>query len=103
MVWTYLKNMPGRYLWFYLPAHLLANLAFMAYYPFAGHGRSTWLAKWHAIKGLPIALRKRGAIQRGRLVPPSAVTSSMDRKWLSPYLPSLRLRRQRSGPVVGRD
>jgi GT2 family glycosyltransferase len=103
VVWTYVKNMPGRDFWLYLPAHLLANLAFMVREPFIGRGWSTWLGKWHALKGLPIALRKRGAIQRGRLVPPSAVTSSMDRKWLSPYLPSLRLRRQRSGPVVGRD
>jgi len=102
LVWTYVKNMPGRDFWLYLPAHLLANLIFMAYYPFAGHGRATWLAKWHALKGLPAALHKRRAIQRGRLVPPSTVASSMDRGWLSPYLPSLRLRHQRTAPVAGR-
>ena len=53
LVWTYVKNMPGRYFWLYLPAHLLANLLFMIHNPFTGHGRTTWLAKWHALKGLP--------------------------------------------------
>jgi GT2 family glycosyltransferase len=102
MVWTYVKNMPGRDFWLYLPAHLLANLAFMAYHPFTGLGRITWLAKWHAIKGLPTALRKRRDLQRNRSVPPSAIDAVLDRAWLSPYLPSLRMRRQKKRQAAGR-
>ncbi len=103
LVWAWVKNMPGRYLWLYLPAHLLANLCFMAYYPFAGYGRATWLAKWHALRGLPGALRKRRDIQRRRSVPPDAINAALDRAWLSPYLPSLRMRRPGAAPGAGRD
>jgi GT2 family glycosyltransferase len=102
VVWTYVKNMPGRDFWIYLPAHLLANLAFMVYNPFVGHGRITWLAKWHALKGLPKAWRKRRDLQRSRSVPPSAISAMLDRAWFSPYVPSLRLRHQRTTPVAGR-
>jgi GT2 family glycosyltransferase len=101
-VWTYVKNMPGRYFWLYLPAHLLSSLAFMVYHPFAGHGRTTWLAKWHALKGLPAALRKRRAIQRCRSVPPSAINAVLDRDWFSPYLRSMRKRLRRPAQAAGR-
>jgi GT2 family glycosyltransferase len=102
MVWTYVKDMPGRDLWLSLPAHLLANLVFMVYHPFTGLGRVTWLAKWHALKGLPSAFRKRREVQRSRTVPSSTINELLDRAWLSPYLPSLRLRYQRTERAVRR-
>ena len=103
MVWTYVQNMPGRYLWLYLPAHLLANLILMVQQAFAGHGRSTWRAKWHALRGLRGALRKRKEIQRRRPVQPAAINAALDRSWLSPLLPSLRMRLPRPAPSAGRD
>jgi GT2 family glycosyltransferase len=101
LVWTYVKNMPGRYFWLYLPAHLLANLAFMVHHPFVGQGRITWRAKLHALKGLPAMLRKRRDLQRNRSVPPSTINAALDRDWRSPYQPSVRMRRQRRLPAAG--
>ncbi len=103
LVWAWVKNMPGRYFWFYLPAHLVANVTFMVYNPLVGRGRSTWRAKWHALRGLPGALRKRSDIQRRRTVTPEAINAALDRAWLSPFLPSLRIRLNRQAPGAGHD
>lgn len=58
LVWTYVKNMPTRLLWRYLPQHLLMSLVSVFYY--LGKGRMVILkAKWHALKGLPRVLVQR--------------------------------------------
>lgn len=86
LVWSHFSNMPGRLFWKYLPAHILANLVFLAYYTARGQARAIWSAKIDAIAGLPEALRKRRQVQRNRRVTPGEIAGLMDRGWLSPYL-----------------
>ena len=63
LVWTFVKNFPGPWLWVYLPLHLVLNLAT----PFAfvrGGFMAALKAKFDALRGLPQAWRKRREIQR---------------------------------------
>jgi GT2 family glycosyltransferase len=79
VVWTYLRNMPGYYVWFYLPAHLAANLASIGLFVRKGQGRTIVRAKWDALKGVPQTLRERRRIQDERAVPPKVVIQAMQR------------------------
>ena len=98
-------------LWFFMTpvfyrvddvANQWANLVFMVHHPFTGHGRTTWRAKSHALMGLPKMLGKRRGLQPRRSAAPSVVNAALDRAWLSPYQPSVRMRPQRTNPAAGR-
>ena len=39
MVWTFVKNMPGRLFWIYLPQHLALNIATVIWFALQGRGR----------------------------------------------------------------
>lgn len=78
-VWTYFRNMPGLYAWFYLPAHLAANVASVGLFIRKGQGRTIIRAKWDALRGLPQTLRERRRIQAERAVPPESVIGAMQR------------------------
>jgi GT2 family glycosyltransferase len=86
LVWSYVENMPGWLFWKYLPAHLLANLFFLAFYTLRGQARPIWRAKWEAILGLPDAIRRRRWTQRNRTVSPWEISQYLDHGFLSPYL-----------------
>lgn len=80
LVWTYFKNMPLKSLLFYMPQHILLNLVSLAYYTAKGRPGVIFRAKWAAIKGLPVALRKRS-----ETAPQADVTKAMAKGWLRPY------------------
>jgi len=94
LVWSYFQNMPGRLLWKYLPAHIFANLVFLAYYSFRGQAAAIWRAKWHALLGLSRVLRKRRSIQKNRQVSPEEISRVLEHGWLKPYLQEFRKRSQ---------
>ncbi len=93
LVWSYFQNMPGYLLWWYLPAHLLANLLFLAVYTWRGQARAIWRAKWDALRGLPVALRKRREIQKNRRVSCAEIASALVHGWREPYLLGYRARK----------
>lgn len=78
MVWTFVKNMPGRYLWRYLPMHLVTNLGIMASFARKGNGGVLLRAKRDALRALPSMLRERRRIQRMRRAEPRSVIAAMD-------------------------
>lgn len=85
MVWTFFKNMPGPFLWAYLPLHILLNLAFVASFLMKGRGPAIVQAKWDALCGLPAILRKRRHIQRSRRATLREIWQVMNRDLLAPY------------------
>jgi GT2 family glycosyltransferase len=93
LVWTFVQNMPLALFWKYLPAHIMANVIYVAYYTLLGRGKVLWKAKWDALRGLPNALKKRQKIQSNRRVSNADLLSTMERGWLQPYLLGYHLRR----------
>ena len=85
LVWCYVRNMPGWLFWFYLPQHLLMNLAVFAWYLVQGRGGVIWRAKRDAARGLPRALRERRRIQAARRIAPSGLCPHLSRGLLKPY------------------
>lgn len=79
MVWTFVKNMPGAYLWRYLPMHLLTNLSIVASFARKGRGGLLLRAKWDAVRALPYMLRERRRLQRMLRAPARDVIAAMDR------------------------
>jgi GT2 family glycosyltransferase len=90
LVWTYVKNMPGMLVFWYLPQHLLLNLVTVIHYTLRGRGRVIFRSKWHALSGLGYALRQRAEIQSARTVESSEILSAMTRGLLRPYLSRFR-------------
>jgi GT2 family glycosyltransferase/peptidoglycan/LPS O-acetylase OafA/YrhL len=78
-VWTYVKNMPGRLFWIYLPQHLLVALLATLAYALQGHGRAAGRGKRDALRDLPRVLGDRRRIQRARVVSTGVMRSSMFR------------------------
>jgi GT2 family glycosyltransferase len=78
LVWTFVKNMPARLFWMHVVQH--------------GRGKVLLRAKWDAIRGLPMALKKRKVIQKKRTASNHAVAKYMKRGILQPYLLGYQLR-----------
>lgn len=93
--WTWLRNMPPGLLFWSLPAHLLLDVAYLVRYTVGGHAAAIWRAKWHALRGLPCALRKRRDTQRQQKASSAALYQMMDTGILTPYLPGRRRQRDR--------
>ncbi len=83
LVWAYFKNMPAALFWLYLPFHLLMNLYSILYFTINGQGKAIWNAKWDALRGLNLMLRKRKEIQSGR-VPAMDINRHLERNWFAP-------------------
>ncbi len=92
LVWTFVKDMPTALFWRYVPAHLIANFIYLLYYTMRGRGKILWKAKWDALAGVGMALRKRRAIQRQRRISNVDLANSMEHGWLQPYLLGYHLR-----------
>jgi GT2 family glycosyltransferase len=86
LVWVYLSNMPGIWLWLYLPQHLLYNLASIALFAWRRKLRVILRAKYDALRGIPAAWRKRRLIQRRARADGSQLRRVMAHGWLTPYL-----------------
>jgi GT2 family glycosyltransferase len=78
-VWTFVRNMPGKFFWLYLPAHIGANLASVALFIRKGMGGVILRAKWDAVKGLPQTFNERRSIQARRAASPRAVVDAMQK------------------------
>jgi GT2 family glycosyltransferase len=92
LVWTYMKNMPAKLFWLYLPLHLAANFFFLFYFTLKGQGRAIWRAKLDALRGLPAMLKKRRAIQLQRQTSTVEIHLAMSRNWLTPFLNFMKRR-----------
>ena len=57
LVWTFLKDMPGVFVWILAPFHLLANLVMVLIGIFRKQGGVTIRAKWDALLNLRGILR----------------------------------------------
>lgn len=66
LVWVYLKNMPGIFLWLFLPVHLLLNLLIVQVVSQRGQGDVIRQAKWDALSDVARIWDKRLAIQSRR-------------------------------------
>jgi GT2 family glycosyltransferase len=66
LVWVYFKNMPGIFLWLFLPVHLLLNLQMVHAVSQRGQGDVIRLAKRDAFSTLSRLWDKRLAIQSRR-------------------------------------
>jgi hypothetical protein len=86
--------MPGWLFWKYLPAHILANLVFIIHYSLQGKAASIWRAKWHAILGLPRAIKKRRVIQKNCDISLKEISDVLEHGWLKPYMLEFRTRTQ---------
>jgi GT2 family glycosyltransferase len=102
-VWTFVKNMPGRLFWLYLPQHLLINVLTTLVYAVHGQGPAAIRGKRDALRALPRVLAERRRIQAARVASPDELLGAMARG-SSGYLFSFRSRfrawRPRRGVVV---
>ncbi len=80
LVWTYVKNMPGRLFWLLLPLHLGLNLATLLQY----HQWPALIlrAKRDALLGLAAMLKKRRAIQGRRRASIATLWRILDQRLL---------------------
>lgn len=65
-LWTFVKDMPGPLFWPLLPAHLLANLAFLLLALAEGTFRATGRGLIDGVRGIGPIWAARRQIQRGR-------------------------------------
>lgn len=84
LVWTYIKNMPALLFWLFLPLHLMMNLFFLISFIFKGKGKAIVKAKWDALRGTLIVLRKRKEIQSMRTVSIKEIYRFMRKGLLDP-------------------
>jgi GT2 family glycosyltransferase len=91
--WVYFQNMPGRLILKTILPHVIYDVA--AFLFFAANGRMTDFvkAKWHALKGLKRAIKKRRKVQDKMSIPEAYLWSLLEKERL---LPRLTMR-------VGRD
>ena len=80
--WVYVKNTPWPPLVRSLPSHALYGVAAAFHFASIGRLRPFLSAKWHALRGLPTAWRKRRVIQRERTRPARELWALMEPRWL---------------------
>ncbi len=81
LVWCYVRNMPAPLFWLYLPQHLFINVLSLLVLTARGQGKTVLRAKRDAIRGLPLALRKRRRQQRAIHVDPWRLRQCMETGW----------------------
>ena len=80
--WTFVKNMPARLFWRYLPVHILVSAAEFVWFLAKGRGLSLLRAKRDALAGLRQARNDRRQVQAGRVIPDEALKELLDRSSL---------------------
>ena len=86
--WVFLKDMPGIFFWIFLPCHLLATLLYILAGLIFPTFHPVLSAKWQALKGLPLMLKKRHLVQASKKVSSWQVVKKMD--W-NPFSPLTKL------------
>jgi GT2 family glycosyltransferase len=100
LVWAWVKNMPGWWMWLYAPQHLLLTLASLIRFSAIGHAHTIVRAKVDAIAGLRRALAERRRVQRTRTARGRDVVGAMARGWLTPYRAHMARTQVDSGSVT---
>lgn len=85
LIWTFIKNMPDPLFWLFLPLHIGTLFFFVIYLTIRGQGQVIIKAIFDAMRGLPIALRKRKKIQRNVKIRPGDLLKVMSTGILEPY------------------
>ena len=83
LVWSYIRNMPR--FWYYLPQHIIFNLAALIWFTLKGKAVPVFRAKWHALKEFPRVWSLRKTTQEERAVDTSVVINKMSRNFWRPY------------------
>lgn len=94
-IWSFVQDMPSALLWKALPAHLMANLIYILKYILLGRGRVLLRAKMDALRGFPLAIRKRREIQKNRKCSHVDLLRIMEHGPLQPYLLGYHMRKIR--------
>jgi GT2 family glycosyltransferase len=79
LVWTFVKNMPGPLFWMLLPFHLVLNIVTLLHFSMQGQAKVIFRAKVDALKGLPVAWRKRKMIQKARVASLGSIWQSLEK------------------------
>jgi hypothetical protein len=84
--WAYIHNMPGSLIHKTIIPHIIYDIA--AFFFFAAKGRSADFirAKWHALKGLKGALKKRRRIQSRKKVTDEYIWNLLEKERFLPRL-----------------
>lgn len=82
LVWTFIKNMPGRLFWLYLPGHLALNFASLIGFALRGQATAVWHAKRDALRDLRRVLQQRREIQGTRRITPTEMKSRLRRGFI---------------------
>jgi GT2 family glycosyltransferase len=80
--WMFIKNMPARLLWRYLPAHIASSLVALAWFTLRGRSGSILRAKWDAFLGMRRAFDQRRAVQARRVIADGDLSARLDRSSL---------------------
>lgn len=77
--WTFLKNMPARLFWRYLPLHIAVSVAGLAYFAARGRAGSYVKAKWDALARAGEFWQARRAVQASRVASTAAISALLNR------------------------
>jgi GT2 family glycosyltransferase len=86
LVWTFIKDMPGIFVWLLAPVHFLANILQIILALFRKQTKITLKAKIDAMKKLPSIIEKRKAVQKSRNIPIMQIIQRMDWNPISPLI-----------------
>ena len=92
LVWSYFRNMPGRWFWVYLPQHILFSVVALIWFSLQGKAVPVFKARWDALKGLPRVLKLRKETQNSKTVAGEKVVNAMNRDFWVPYSQKKKLR-----------
>jgi hypothetical protein len=71
--------------WYYLPQHIVFNVAGLIWFALKGKSVPVFKAKWHALKEFPRVWALRKITQGERVVDVSVVINKMSRNFWCPY------------------
>ena len=103
MVWTYIKNMPFLLFWGGLPQHILANIAALIRFSFAGQMGPIFKAKWDALIGLRKIIKQRRFIQSNIKTSEANLKQIIARDWLLPYYKKQKINIENKKRPQGRN
>ncbi|MZG31341.1 MAG: glycosyltransferase family 2 protein [Nitrospinae bacterium] len=86
LIWSYVRNMPGIWFWFFLPQHILFSLSSMIRFSLNGKAVPVFKARIDALKELPRIWTLRQKTQSSRTVSGRTVIRSMDTNFWTPYI-----------------
>ena len=85
LVWSYFRNMPGIWVWIYLPQHLLFSVSALIWFSLKGKAGAVFKARWDALQGLPRVWKLRQETQGTKTVSGRKVIDAMNKGFWAPY------------------